>query len=530
MEQQYSESGDPRLGKTRILSSVDFPRVPVENLPAAPLASSSRGLIPEAPLVSSPAQLDIDLQQSPVGNPSAVRHILGSVDFPRVPLGNLHTAPLASSSPSIFVPDTPLVSSPGPLDIELQHDYFSQSSPSSIPPSHARGDGNVEPQLSGDQIDLFVNLLSSQPSADFRSGNVGYGLSSGISLTNREGSISIKSWHGSAHLLTKPTTKSASLSTATAFQLLSPPTVPKKVADKIVITAISPTGMTAALLSHNKFWVFDTTQINPSLSCHGVFSRGGKAFEFGNNKRDLALQYPVTRSQIRRFSVAGMNDRYLAIGTCGGIMVFITQGEHAGRWLVYQRTQWDPQALIEKLVFSPDGKYLLALARGEVSGHPRVMALIFSTDSFPQQGFDRSEPIDPKPYELIFNKEWDLFSPMAVAFSSQGTMIAIATAHSGHCAGIQLLEQLESGRWQSTGRIQWVDVFQKNLDERDWTKRDYEGKGVTGISLYFLLILVLTAVSKMIVVLHCHWILPSRKRWIYTASGVTMNEGFAPSH
>jgi len=209
-------------------------------------------------------------------------------------------------------------------------------------------------------------------------------------------------------------------------------------------------------------------------------------------------------------------------------MVFITQGEHMGRWLVYHRTKWDPQALIEKLAFSPDGKCLLALTRGEVSGHPRVMALIFSTDSFPQS-FDRSEPIDTKPCELIFSKEWDFFSPMAVGFSSQGSMIAIATVHSGHRAGIQLLERLESGRWQSTGRIQWVDVFHKNLDERDWTKRDYEGKGVTGISLYFLLLLVLTAVSKIIDILRCLWIPPSRKRWIYTKSSVKMNEGSASS-
>jgi hypothetical protein len=241
------------------------------------------------------------------------------------------------------------------------------------------------------------------------------------------------------------------------------------------MTAISETGQKVVLLSKRKFWVFDT---NPSITpvCAGDFAKGGNRFQYASKEGKFDVQLPILPKEVKvgKFTCVALSNKYLAIGSQGRLMIFILEGDFAGRWIVSQVFGQDLKTLIERLTFSPDGNLLLALFR-DTSGHSK--GLILYSKDFHQHDLDRAVP-EACPSQEINLDGWEYFRPTGVAFSSGGGLIAMCTSYSGFRAGIQLLARTDSGQWVAEGDLRIVQVFQSN-DQREWT-----GYGFTGISLY----------------------------------------------
>jgi hypothetical protein len=258
------------------------------------------------------------------------------------------------------------------------------------------------------------------------------------------------------------------------FQLLKPPISKKKIGDTVAFTAISSTGLKAAILTYKKFWVFNTTP--PSVVCGGEFVNK-TLFKYESTTRPLDSQHPTPeRFKVKDFLSVAVSDSFLAIGAPERVMVFTLIGKDAGRWVVCD-TMKDDYAGVEKLKFSREGKQLLALLRVETGGSNEIKAKIYDTGGFPKEQLDRVKPLTVVPGVAEVKWDWDLMhTPCAAAFSREGTMIAICTTHSGFQAQIRLLKKFNPV-WRLWG-VQGVRVF-PDVDQRNWV-----GEGLTGISLY----------------------------------------------
>ena len=257
------------------------------------------------------------------------------------------------------------------------------------------------------------------------------------------------------------------------YQLLKSPILKREVSAKVSLTSISSTGSKAAVLTDRRFWVFDTTLV--SFVCGGEFVKQTD-FKYESVNRPLSSQHPTPdKFKVKNFSSVAVSDSFLAIGAQGKVMAFYLHGDHAGRWVFCDSMGSDTG--VERLNFSHDGKQLLALLQYENGQHIEVKAKIYNTDDFPTSQFNRMKPVScSNPIEVTWSCE-NMHIPSAAAFSRDGKMIAICTTRAGRHAQIQLLKK--SGAEWKRWKVQTVDVFLTN-DHRDWN-----GDGLTGISLYF---------------------------------------------
>ena len=273
------------------------------------------------------------------------------------------------------------------------------------------------------------------------------------------------------------------------YELLKDPISPQNKIKKTVSTAISATGDKVAIVGASEYSVFNTDPGSGfvSLCCTGYFDRSGKTFYYSlcgkNNEMELQL---LQGFKVSTFTRAALCDAYLAIGAPGKLMFFTLDGLHAGRMVTYQ-TFPDPTALIERLAFSSDGTELLALVKSETAKSTKLEAIAIPTSKFPQPppevNLKRQKPINITDLKLhsslLFGKDWDMSTPKGIAFSRDGTMVAIYTnwSNGSGTAGIQLLKREESN-WKLWGPLHKIPVFQED-DRHGW-----QGDGLTGISLY----------------------------------------------
>ena len=188
----------------------------------------------------------------------------------------------------------------------------------------------------------------------------------------------------------------------------------------------------------------------------------------------METQVPLDeRFEIGQFSCVTMSNHYLAIGCKGRMMIFIIEGEHAGRWVC--DVVHDPATMVEKLQFSADGRALVALLRAPpvASGSWQSKALIYSTETIEMENVDRQSPVTLIPESSNLEWDWELDVPKCIAFSGDGMTIAISTTSNAEgIAKIRLLKKVAL-EWRYLG-YQSVPVFAPN---------ERYGNGITGISL-----------------------------------------------
>jgi len=247
---------------------------------------------------------------------------------------------------------------------------------------------------------------------------------------------------------------------------------------KILLKAISPEADKVAVLSKKMFWVFSLNEA-VILNCIGEFNakpwRPILTYLYASEDSDPTTQVPIPdTSQISDFSCTALSSAYLAIGCPGHIMTFIVVGSARGRW-VTSNMFGTRGVLVERLVFSPDGQNLLSLVKME-SG---FKALIYSTDQFPKDSFERLKPTKPiaaAASETSLDGLHSLYRPSGAAFGWEGTMVAICTSHVASKAIIILLKKMGNG-WRV-----WCLAKTVVCDPIDSTQ--LHGEGFTGISLY----------------------------------------------
>jgi len=248
---------------------------------------------------------------------------------------------------------------------------------------------------------------------------------------------------------------------------------------------MSATTNSVALFTESKFWVFDTRE--RTLIMSGVCDKR-QLYVFCAGDGEIEPQCPVIEEfATSSFSSVALSDEFLAIVTKKKIMVFAIRGQHSGRLLVSDKI---PKAAITKLCFSNDGTQLVALVVIKTL-ETYEQAHIYRTETFrPDANVPRPDVLksqDISPALVKWNHDL-LHSPLGIAFSKKGTLIAIWTTHCQGHAEIRILKK-EVEVWRSWG-ICAVTVHLQ--DHREW-----HGVGVTGISLYPLHPCALNIVFKM---------------------------------
>lgn len=252
----------------------------------------------------------------------------------------------------------------------------------------------------------------------------------------------------------------------------------RRIPERVELKEISASGNKIAVLGKKTFWVFNTHTL--SFACFGDFTNGKDAFQYATKDGTLQTQHPIPlEHKVSRFTCAALSDTYLAVGCNGRVMAFVLEGKHAGRWIVLESFD-DKEAPVEKLSFSADGAQLIALLKVASGVSHQFKAVIYSTSSFPQDNLDRKKPIRPESTNVLL-KDWQTYCPRGVAFSSQGTLVAICTnyvrSRDRLSAGIQLLKKNEDdGSWDLWGPFDIVKLPYN--DDTAWRE------GFTGLALY----------------------------------------------
>jgi hypothetical protein len=217
----------------------------------------------------------------------------------------------------------------------------------------------------------------------------------------------------------------------------------------------------------------------------GFLRNGIREFKYTtSDDQQFSKQRPQRSAKVSSFSNIATSDTYLAVGSAGCIQIFIIEGKFAGRW-VYSDDIDD--AVINKLAFSSDGRYLVALL---VYGNNKIEeARIYATEKFPSGDLERSEVVGSTVYNPVSVK-WErdfIHHPNALVFSANGQMIAFCTSHSAGKAQIRMLKR-DVATWRLWG-VEEISIY--GIDPHDRT-----GGGFTGISLYVHCIRA-NSVSKM---------------------------------
>lgn len=232
----------------------------------------------------------------------------------------------------------------------------------------------------------------------------------------------------------------------------------------IQLVALSASGRTVALLSQYSFWVFETRFGDPVCSRVSPKEKPKekkKTKGFGRRSKEPSTQY-----YDRAFHCAALSDKLLAVGVDDMIMVFsLEEGSNLEQPVFCDEFDHTNP---ERLKFSPNGEQLVGVLQD--MGDDRTQVLIYSTAPFSD------------PSEITW--EDSPYSPNDVAFSADGTMIAICFSPSGSTAEFRILRKFKED-WREF-LVQEVELFGKN---------DKVGLGFTGITLY---------VSCHYETAHCH--------------------------
>jgi hypothetical protein len=213
------------------------------------------------------------------------------------------------------------------------------------------------------------------------------------------------------------------------------------------------------------------------MVCSATFD-SKRVFKYGSQETAPTTQHPAPdKFQVSSFSCVALSDEYLAIGTKEKIMIFSVNGDHAGRWLACDDIK---KAAITKLTFSSNGSQLVALIVVDDKDTFEEARIYMTNQFWPLRGEDRRRAVirrqrDLNPAEIKWPRDF-VHSPSGIAFSREGTMIAICTTHSKARAEIRILKK-EVATWRSWG-IREVTVH--IADHREW-----HGLALTGISLYY---------------------------------------------
>jgi len=270
----------------------------------------------------------------------------------------------------------------------------------------------------------------------------------------------------------------------------------KDIRNNIEFTMISATGQKVALVTDRSIHVF-TIMPTVSLLCTGEFAtkrtkkgqetnyKYGPTIELGINH----FQAPQPqRFKVEEISTVSLCDSYLAIGCKEMVMVFLLEGNQAGRWVFYHEFK---DKRIERIKFSDDGTLLLVLLKVEyeewreaerkmeLMQKVKPEAVMFSCSSFPNlstPSLDRSKPATAEPTYIVENVKWDTtFSPNWIAWSRNGSMVAISTTYANIFAEIRLLKRIGK-KWTFWGK--------RKLQVLPSVPLNRHGHGFRGISLY----------------------------------------------
>ena len=357
---------------------------------------------------------------------------INSAILPSVPTGTLSSGrdpPILDTSIPNSILLQPLVSEPGhaaDLSESLFHNMPNPHAPIISPPSPenteaAIGDNSstsqLEPQnMSQPDINTLLERIDRLEDLILRSHLASPStvelpplspppISPGRSDSTRSGRSRRSRWTRSASENSTPLRPE--LTTVTSYELLKPPISRTTINDKIKFTAMSANGQKLALLTEEMFRIFDTKS-PVRLVCMGQFVDKGTHFKYSHQGEEMKSQVPLPaeKFEIGKFSCVAISNEYLAIGCKGRMMIFIIDGDHAGRWVCY--AIHDPTTWMEKLEFSADGRTLVALLRsqsGTTSGS-QSKALIYSTENIQKEDIERQTPVPPIP-EVAPTLKWD---------------------------------------------------------------------------------------------------------------------------
>jgi hypothetical protein len=157
----------------------------------------------------------------------------------------------------------------------------------------------------------------------------------------------------------------------------------------------------------------------------------------------------------RSFHCAALSDKLLAVGVNDMILVFaIEKNGNLEQPIFCDKFDCTNP---ERLRFSGNGEELVGILRD--TEEDRTQVLIYSTSAFDD------------PEEIAWK---DSYIPNDVAFSSDGSMIAICSSPSGSRAEFRILRKFKDG---------WREFFFQ--EEQLFGKNDKVGLGFTRITLYF---------------------------------------------
>jgi len=192
----------------------------------------------------------------------------------------------------------------------------------------------------------------------------------------------------------------------------------------------------------------NTTPRPPPLVCAGNF-KTNLVYRYGI---DLERQGTLQRHEFRDLSpfyAAALSDEYIAISTGGQILVFVGTPECAsGHCLFYTE---DQNSFVSHLLFSPDGKTLLALANTTESSGTVRRALVAEVAMFPRIPADGTRFVQYKDcFKEVANWGNSVYTPRCLAFSGDSKRIVTSTTNVGDYCEIQILEYYY-GRWRKKG-------------------------------------------------------------------------------
>jgi hypothetical protein len=236
--------------------------------------------------------------------------------------------------------------------------------------------------------------------------------------------------------------------------------------------AASNSGSYVGWFANDRFSIFEATGYKPIPVCSGRFKK--KHYYYGPTEGKCQLTQFDNRN-VSPFCRAALSDYYIAVGTDDGmILVFAVQEETPGQWLCSADTGG---AVIEKLVFSPQGEELLAVLTTRDRQQQCQKVIVF-----PTSGFAKARRVADEAVKHLTSSntvaEWrnSDCEIHAAVFSSDGRKFAICTSHDNRgYSQIRLLKKSgRDGRWRKQG-VDEVPVVQA---------QDSTSAGITGISLY----------------------------------------------
>ena len=240
------------------------------------------------------------------------------------------------------------------------------------------------------------------------------------------------------------------------FQLVDLTTLLPPKFGKIHLNAISPGGEVFGLSSKKKFALLDKR----SLVCAGKL-------------QGIARSPRVTASRSQKSPIIktmALNDEYLFLGTENSILVFQIRGNLGGQ-MSFARDM-DDNLMLDKLVISPDGTILLALARNPLDGSQ--ISLIYPSSKVEATPFNESFV----PTNRVIWSSCKQRVHRLAAFSTDGRKVAIVTSHCRNGQSEVRFMEKTSREWLQSRETLIITVLPNEEEGQLGVK------GITGVAMY----------------------------------------------